>query len=213
MLTLALDVDGVLLDLDRGGRGPWSNELEARFGIEPALLDEAFFRRSWTDIIVGRRSVEDGLAEALAQIGTTADVESVLACWFDADYVPIADTFELAQRATHAGCRVVLATNQEHRRAAYLHRRIGASFPIDRVIYSADVGYQKHDPTFFAIASALLGVDPSDRSNIVFVDDVAQNVDVARSSGWRAVHAAPGHPWHNDVAALLELPPHLGRHR
>jgi hypothetical protein len=24
MLTLALDVDGVLLDLDRGGRGPWT---------------------------------------------------------------------------------------------------------------------------------------------------------------------------------------------
>ncbi len=213
MLTLALDVDGVLLDIDRGGRGPWTNELKAQFGIEPALLHEAFFRRNWTDIIVGRRSVEDGLAEALAQIGTTTDVESVLACWFDADYVPIAETFELAQRATQAGCRVVLATNQEHRRAAYLHQRVGASFPIDRVIYSAEVGYQKHDPTFFAIATELLGVDPSDCSNIVFVDDIAQNVDVARSSGWRAVHAAPGHPWHSDVAALLELPPHLGHHR
>lgn len=207
MLTLALDVDGVLLDLDRNGRGHWTNELKAQFGIEPALLNEAFFRRSWTDIIIGRRSVEDGLAEALAQIGTTANVESVLACWFDADYVPIADTFELAQRATQFGCRVVLATNQEHRRAAYLHGRIGASFSVDRVIYSADVGCQKHDPTFFEIASDLLGVDERDRSNIVFVDDAAQNVDIARSAGWRAVHAAPGQPWHNDVANLLELPP------
>ncbi|HAP75252.1 MAG TPA: haloacid dehalogenase [Acidimicrobiaceae bacterium] len=207
MLTLALDVDGVLLDLDRNGRGHWTNELKAQFGIEPALLNEAFFRRSWTDIVIGRRSVEHGLAEALAQIGTTADVESVLDCWFDADYVPIADTFELAQRAAQAGCRVVLATNQEHRRAAYLHRRIGASFPIDRVIYSADIGYQKHDPTFFEIASDLLGVDQRDRSNIVFVDDAAQNVDVARSAGWRAVHAASGQPWHNEVANLLELPP------
>lgn len=207
MLTLALDVDGVLLDLDRNGRGHWTNELKAQFGIEPALLNEAFFRRSWTDIIIGRRSVEDGLAEALAQIGTTANVESVLACWFDADYVPIADTFELAQRASQAGCRVVLATNQEHRRAAYLQRRIGASFPIDRVIYSADVGYQKHDPTFFEIASDLLGVDLRDRGNVVFVDDASQNVTVARSAGWRAVHASPGQPWHNEVANLLDLPP------
>ncbi len=46
MLTLALDVDGVLLDLDRGGRGPWTNEIRAEFGIEPALLHEALFRRS-----------------------------------------------------------------------------------------------------------------------------------------------------------------------
>jgi putative hydrolase of the HAD superfamily len=207
MLTLALDVDGVLLDHDRGGRGPWSNELRTQFGIDPALLHEEFFRRSWTDIIVGRRSVEDGLAEALARIGTSADVEAVLACWFDADYVPIADTFELARRAAHSGCRVVLATNQEHRRAAYLHGRIGAAFPVDRVICSADVGHQKHDPTFFEIASELLGFDPSDRSNIVFVDDVLQNVEVARSSGWRAVHAAPGQRWHDDVAELLGLPP------
>jgi putative hydrolase of the HAD superfamily len=208
MLTLALDVDGVLLDLDRNGRGPWTNELRAQFGIEPDLLHEEFFGRSWTDIIVGRRSVEDGLAEALAQIGTTADVEAVLACWFNADYVPIADTFELAQRATHAGCRVVLATNQEHRRAAYLHGRIGAAFPVDRVIYSAEVGYQKHDPRFFEIASDMLDIGPRDRSNIVFVDDVMQNVHVARSSGWRAVHAAPGQRWHDDVAKLLRLPPH-----
>lgn len=209
MPTLALDVDGVLLDLDRGGRGHWTTELSAQFGIVPAVLHETFFRRSWTDIIIGRRSVEDGLAEAHAQIGTTADVESVLACWFDADDVPIAATVELAQRASRSGCRVVLATNQEHRRAAYLHRRIGASLPIHRVIYSADVGHQKHDPTFFEIASDLVGIDPSDRSNIVFVADAAENVDVARSSGWRAVHAARGHPWHHDVAALLELPPRL----
>ena len=69
----------------------------------------------------------------------------------------LADMFELAQRAAQAGCRFVLATNQAHRRAAYLHRRVGASFPIDRVIYSAKVGYQKHDPTFFEIASEPLG--------------------------------------------------------
>ena len=28
MLTLALDVDGVLLDPDRHGRGPWTDELD-----------------------------------------------------------------------------------------------------------------------------------------------------------------------------------------
>lgn len=205
MLTLALDVDGVMLDPDRAGAGPWTNELKLRFGIEPAQLHEAFFQRGWADVVTGRRSIEAGLAEALARLETTADVESVLACWFDADYVPIADTFALARRAAHAGCRVVLATNQEHRRAAYLHRRIGAAFPLDRVIYSADVGHQKHDIRFFEVASDLLRLNSG--SNIVFVDDDMQNVEVARSFGWCAVHAAPGQPWHDDVADLLKLPP------
>lgn len=208
MLTLALDVDGVLLDPDRDDAGPWTNELEVRFGIEPGVLHEAFFQRSWADIINGRRSVEDGFAEALAQIGATVDVESLLARWFEADYVPVADTFELARRAARAGCRVVLATNQEHRRAAYLRRRIGAAFPLDRVLYSAEVGHQKHDPRFFEIASSLLAINPKERSTIVFVDDILQNVEVAQSSNWQAVHAAPGQPWHDQVAELLQLPPH-----
>lgn len=89
MLTLALDVDGVLLDPERNGDGNWTNELTARFGIERAQLREAFFMSSWDDVINGRRSIEDGLGEALIEIGTTVDVESVLSCWFDADYVPI----------------------------------------------------------------------------------------------------------------------------
>ncbi len=205
MLTLALDVDGVLLDPDRNGNGHWTNELAAQFGIERAQLRESFFMQSWDDVVNGRRTVEDGLGEALARIGTTVDVESVLSCWFDADYAPIDQTFELARRAAAAGCRVVLATNQEHRRADHLRRRIGAVVPLERVIYSADVGYQKHDPRFFEAASGHLGLNPDERSSVVFVDDVMHNVEVARSSGWRAVHASADQPWRHEVAHLLGL--------
>jgi putative hydrolase of the HAD superfamily len=207
MLTLALDVDGVLLDPDRNGDGPWTNELTTQFGIERAQLRESFFMQSWDDVINGRRTIEDGLGEALARIGTTVDVESVLSCWFDADYAPIEETFDLARRAAGAGCRVVLATNQEHRRADYLNRRIGAAVPLARVIYSADVGCQKHDPRFFETASERLGVNLDQRTSVVFVDDVMHNVQVARSSGWRAVHASADQPWRHEVAELLGLPP------
>jgi putative hydrolase of the HAD superfamily len=206
MLTLALDVDGVLLDPDRHGDGHWTNELTARFGIERAQLRESFFMNSWDDVVNGRRTVEDGLGEALALIGTTVDVESVLSCWFDADYAPIEETFDLARRAAAAGCRVVLATNQEHRRAAYLHRRIGESVPLERIIYSADLGCQKHDPRFFETASDRLGLDPGQLTSVVFVDDVAHNVEVARSAGWRAVYASADRSWRDEVAGLLGFP-------
>ena len=73
MLTLALDVDGVLLDPERGGQGLWTSELTARFGIERSQIDDAFFAKCWDDVIIGRRSVEDGLGEALRAIGLTAD--------------------------------------------------------------------------------------------------------------------------------------------
>jgi putative hydrolase of the HAD superfamily len=200
MLTLALDVDGVLLDPGRNGDGPWTNELTARFGLERVQIDEAFFMQGWDDVVNGRRSVEEGLGEALGQLGATVDVESVLSCWFDADYAPIEETFDLARRAALAGCRVVLATNQEHRRADYLRRRIGAVVPLDRVLYSADVGCQKHDRRFFEVASEHLGLTAAEWPSVVFVDDVMANVEVARSVGWRAVHASTDQPWRQEVA-------------
>ena len=205
MRTLALDVDGVLLDPDRGGAGHWTNELTTRFGIERAQLREAFFMRSWDDVVNGRRAIEDALAEALTLIDPAVDVESVLSCWFDADYVPFEQTFELARRAGTAGCRVVLVTNQEHRRADFLRRRIGAVVPLDRVVYSAAVGSQKHDPRFFEVASEELGLSASQRHEVVLVDDVLNNVHVARAAGWRAVHAPTDQPWHAEVAELLGL--------
>jgi putative hydrolase of the HAD superfamily len=205
MWTLALDVDGVLLDPDRHGAGHWTNDLTERFGIARAQLREAFFMRGWDDVVNGRSSIEDELGAALELLGIEVDVEAVLSCWFDADYAPIEATFELAKRAASAGCRVVLATNQEHRRAAYLSDRIGASIPLADVVYSADLGCQKHDPQFFELASERLGLTRDERATVVFVDDVPNNVEVARAAGWRAVHAPPGERWQPEVETLLGL--------
>jgi len=202
---LALDVDGVLLDPDRHGAGNWSNELEARFGITQPQLREAFFTQSWDDIINGRRPIEGGLAEALELIDSEASVDDVLECWFDADFAVIDRAVAFARHATDLGVRVVLATNQEHRRAAYLRRHLGAEVELSDVIYSADLGFQKHDPAFFELASARLNVARDRRSSVLFVDDVHHNVDVAHAAGWQAIHAPPGGDWIDDAEALLDV--------
>lgn len=205
---LALDVDGVLLDPDRGGAGHWTVEMERSFGLTRPQFRDAFFMRSWDDVVNGRRSVEDGVGAALADLGSDVDVEVFLRVWFEADFVPIDETVALACRAGDAGCRVVLATNQEHRRASYLRERLGAMMPIDDVLYSADLGVQKHEAAFFELASARLGVATDQRNDVVFVDDAAHNVDQARGAGWHAVHAAPGEPvdvWITEVERLLAL--------
>jgi hypothetical protein len=48
--------------------------------------------RSWDDVVNRRRPIEDALTEALHLIGSSAPVENVLSCWFDADYVPFKAT-------------------------------------------------------------------------------------------------------------------------
>lgn len=199
--VLALDVDGVLLDADRGGDGDWTNELERRFGITRPQIRAAFFAERWEDVVNGRRPLEGALQEALTQLGVDTGVEEVIACWFDADYVPFEPALDLARRASAAGIRVVLATNQEHRRARYLRERLEGHFPLDDVLYSADLGIQKHDPRFFAAATARLEVD--DVSRIVFVDDVEHNVAQARAAGWTAFVALPDQAWVSEVENLF----------
>jgi putative hydrolase of the HAD superfamily len=206
MRILALDVDGVLLDPERHGAGHWTVEMERSFGLTRLQFREAFFMRAWDDVVNGRQSVEAGVADALAQLSAEVDVEEFLRVWFEADFAVIDEAIELARRVSDAGWRVVLATNQEHRRAAFLRERLGARMPIDDVLYSADLGVQKHDGVFFELASARLGVDVEDRCDVVFVDDVEHNVARARSAGWTAVHAAPDAPagvWIAEVDGLL----------
>jgi putative hydrolase of the HAD superfamily len=207
MRILALDVDGVLLDSDRGGAGHWSGELERRHGITPTQLREAFFDRYWDDIVNGRRAIEDGLAEALEAIGTSIGCESVLSCWFEADFVPVNSAIALANRVAQSGARLVLATNQEHRRAAFLRQRLGELLPIDAVLYSADLGHQKHEPAFFEVASRRLGLSTNQGDRVVFVDDLLLNVETAAAAGWNAVLATEFADWHQTVEVLIQREP------
>jgi putative hydrolase of the HAD superfamily len=205
VLTLALDVDGVLLDSDRGGQGSWTNELTNRFGITRDQLRQSFFMRVWDDVVNGRRGIESALAESLEMIGSTAAVEEVLACWFEADLVVFDAAIDLARRAASAGIPVVLATNQEHRRARYLRDRLGQMVSLDRVFYSAEFGVQKHQSAFFEEASKQLGVSEDSRSEVIFVDDLLENVETARKSGWQAVQALPDFRWIAEVESILSL--------
>lgn len=195
MVILALDIDGVLLDSDRGGAGHWTNELHARFGISRTDFSDAFFIPSWDDVVNGRRPIESAVAAALATLGSTASAEDVLECWFRADCVMIPEALAFARRAVAAGIPVALVTNQEHRRAQFLTERFAAEFPTDAVLYSADLGVQKHLPEFFDLASQRLGLPPRQRSQVVFVDDTVENVRQAAASGWTAIHADQERAW------------------
>lgn len=110
MPVLALDVDGVLLDPGRHGAGHWTDEMERSFAITRSQFREAFFMRSWDDVVNGRRPVEDGVAEALLALGADLAVEDFLRVWFEADFEPIDEAIALACRAGD----VVFVDDLEH---------------------------------------------------------------------------------------------------
>jgi putative hydrolase of the HAD superfamily len=201
--VLALDVDGVLFDLNGGGHGPWQRVLRERWGVEPDQLQDAFFRERWADIIIGRRALEPELEAAIEVLGWPMSTEELIQAWFEADFVLHHDVVAAAKGWAQHGVRLVLATNQEHRRAAFLAERLGRLLPVDGVAYSAALGRAKPDPEFFREAERQLGI--ADPTSITFLDDGAGNVDAARRCGWNAVHFQQNPGWKAEVEAALRL--------
>jgi putative hydrolase of the HAD superfamily len=201
--VLALDVDGVLLDPQRAGRGRWQEVLREEYGLDPAHLDEHFFQRSWSQIIVGHEPIEPTLARALTELHWNLDVETLLQIWFDADFVLELEVVRAVDEWAASGVRVVLATNQEARRAGFLEQKLGVILPIGGMASSAALGAVKSDPAFYPAAERSLGIGGRGQ-RVVLVDDSSVNVDTANSHGWRGVHFDKRLDWRAQVTAALD---------
>jgi putative hydrolase of the HAD superfamily len=202
-VILVLDVDGVILDSERGGKGRWQSVLREKHAVDPSLLDEVFFQRAWSDVIVGREPIEPALARALRELDWKIDVETVLSCWFEADFEVNHEVVRAVNGWTTAfGIRMALATNQEARRARFLEMRLGPLLPFAGIVFSGALGFLKNDMAFYPAAERWLGIDAS-RDRIVFVDDSQQNVEAARRQGWEGVHFDKQGDWHSQIDSAL----------
>jgi putative hydrolase of the HAD superfamily len=202
-LLIALDVDGVLLDSDRAGAGPWQLVVAERFNVKPDDLQRHFFDPYWSEVIVGRRPIEPALAATIAERSWPVTVEALLACWFESDFCPAPEVVDAARSWRDRGARLALVTNQEHRRAHDLQERLGDLLPFDQMVYSAAVGYVKRQPEFFAVATRSLAGGSTAPCPVVFLDDTLEHVTVAQAAGWTAVHFETG-AWRGPMEAVLE---------
>jgi putative hydrolase of the HAD superfamily len=195
-------VDGVLLDPTRGGLGTWQDAVGEQFGVDVTLLNGAFFERAWPDIMVGLAPIGPALSTALVDLGWPCTVDEFLGAWFDADFVVNRALAEASTRWVADGARLILVTNQEHRRAAFLKDHLAEFLPPFESFYSAAVGTGKSDPEFFRRVDAALGTSGSAQS-VVLVDDTRANIDVASTHGWRTVHFTQQPDWEREIGALL----------
>jgi FMN phosphatase YigB (HAD superfamily) len=208
---LALDLDGVILDPQRGGRGPWQLAFSERFGVDARRLDETLFATVWAEVITGKCPIETALNEALQELGWVMSVDAALQCWFEEDFVTEPDVMAAATAWSQLGFPLALVSNQEPRRARFLEGRLAPLLPIGGVAFSGDLGVVKSDPDFYGQAEHRLGVVGLGRS-VVFLDDTPSNVETATRHGWAAIHFTKDNDWQREVAAALErsrMAPHL----
>ena len=183
-MLLALDVDGVLLDPQRGGRGPWQVAFSERFGVDAAAWTGPCSPAPGNDVIAGERDVETALAEALHELGWDMGLDAALQCWFEEDFVVEPAVLAAATAWSEVGIPLALVSNQEPRRARFLQVRLETLLPVSGVAFSGDLGAVKSDPVFYDRAERLLGVVGLGHG-VVFLDDTLRNVGPQRGTAGR----------------------------
>lgn len=179
-----LDVDGVLVNGRPQDGKHLFTDLERDLGLSRSLLQAAFFDVYWQEIVMGRDALLPRLRSVLGKIAPQLEAQRLIDYWFvndsRIDVAMLADVDALRR----GGMKVFLATNQEHLRARYLMEQMELGAHVDGIVYSAALGVRKPMPEFYRLAAERTGVAPDE---IVFIDDVAANIEAARAARWNAV--------------------------
>ena len=140
--------------------------------------DWAEFDRGTLDVpeLVRRIAARTGLHEHEVR----AVVDAV-----PAELQPMADTVSLLRRLRDAGRRLFYLSNMPLPYAEHLEREHDFVSWFEAGVISARVRKIKPEREIFDIAARQFGVEPH---QLVFIDDVPDNVHAARQAGWQALH-------------------------
>jgi putative hydrolase of the HAD superfamily len=201
MKVLMVDVDGVLVHGRPSDGLHLFTHLERDLGLNRDLIQKEFFQTHWGDIVTGRDDLEPRLASVLEKIAPGLSATTLIDYWFTndsrLDRTLLADLAALRAK----GIPMFLATNQEHRRAAYLMQTLGLSAHFDGIFYSAMLGYQKPASEFFRLATERVGIAANE---IAFIDDFPANIEAAQQFGWKATHWTPLSKLEDALAAFSQ---------
>jgi putative hydrolase of the HAD superfamily len=171
-LRLILDLGGVIIDHDNA----------MSFDRLSALLDQPPARGELA-AFVATSGIGNGSLTALAlfdrlreRYGSTAAPEEFLDAW-TCHFSLKRDVYRLLE-ATKMTRPIVLCSNTNAAHWDFLNNRYALDQLAAKVILSHECGYEKPAPEIYYLAAAAHGYDPGE---CLFVDDLAANVDAAKS--------------------------------
>ena len=173
---VAFDLGNVLCTVDEktpaqklaalSGR-TWQQVHEIAFDRQHKLLFES-----------GKISFADHARRAIAELGITMGV-SEFTDFYDAALIPSAEMFPLVSHIAE-NRRIAMVSNTSEPHWEYASRFLPFSGLLDPVIVSYSVGSMKPQPEFYESLLKRSGVEAA---RVLFVDDLAVNIDAARAAG------------------------------
>ena len=139
----------------------------------------------WAEFDRGTLEVLELVRRIAARTGLRAqDVQAVVDA-VPVELQPIPETVALLHRLHRSGRRLHFLSNMPHPYADHLEREHDFVGWFESGVFSARVHQIKPEPGIFATASRLF---ETDASQLVFIDDMIDNVRAARQAGWHALH-------------------------
>ncbi len=180
--TLFLDVGGVL------GTNGWDHRARNRaaetFGLDPADMNERH-HLTFDTYEVGKLSLDDYLTRVVFHEPRPFTPETFRAFMRDWSQ-PYDDMIGLIRdlKARH-GLKVAVVSNEGRELAEYRVKAFGLQSFVDFFIFSSFVHFRKPDADIFRLA---LDVAQTPPDSVLYIDDRAMFVDVARELGIDGLH-------------------------
>lgn len=153
-------------------------------------LAEAIFQGyggDWADFDRGTVSVPDLVRRIAARTGLGEDEVRTVVEAVPRELHPVPETVALLHRLQAAGRRLFYLSNMPLSYAEHLERTHAFLGCFEAGVISARVGWIKPEAPIFELAAARFGVPPA---SLLFLDDMAANVQAAREAGWQALQFA-----------------------
>lgn len=181
--------------------------IEYRAGIDnPDLL--AMRRAAGKQFALGRIGEEEFYAElvrGVAGLYTPKEVRHVHTHWITSEYEGIGGVVDRLVGLGRVRTAVLSNTNAAHWRRLAGGDGARADFPtpgkVQRLFASHLMGLAKPDPMIYAAFEKEAGVEPSE---VLFFDDLAENIEAAAGRGWNASRVDHTGDTAAQVSAVLE---------
>ena len=150
------------------------------------------------------RSWAEAVAEATARHPRYAELIAAYAArWPEMIAGDVPESVDMVEALAARGVPLYALTNWSHETFHHARARFEWLEHFRDIVVSGEVGMKKPDPRIFRLMLQRIGVEPAD---VVFIDDVADNVASADALGMRTVHfTSPAALWASpDLAALLQ---------
>jgi putative hydrolase of the HAD superfamily len=159
------------------------------------LLEEPGGYRDMERGAVTFREFYEFIADKAGYRGSLHEFREIWSDFFDG---PIAGSEDLLDRI-RAKYRVAFLSNSNEVHAELIPRRFSTLFrKDDRFVFSHRFRVAKPDPEMFRRALEVLGALPQ---NVVFIDDLIENVLAARAEGMRAFQFIDAHQLRRELVA------------